>query len=576
MVTHSPFERIGKTSGGVVLFGVSALLLVSVPLPFMLALLHAGGGWHDTGAAFFSWMVLPFFYWLPVGMVLFRWRGGGVARFVVGFLASLPLYFLCLYLVYPAFGGHFRPSSGAIWGIYFSQTPTYYLLVYFLYLLTRRGTRLARITAGVTAVLFAVGFAAPILVRASTDPYKWPQPELSAGELNIISARLVDTSAGQLVDGKDVHVRNGRIIELVDAATDTSTLPKLDAGGGYLLPGLIDVHNHLQAPIRSVTTGFDLAFFVKSMFSDFGPNRRAYLQAGVTTVRDLGGPAAKCFQMRAKLASHALLGPRLLCAGRLVTAPHGHPVSTIWTPSISRQGAILASDSASLISGLDENYAAGPPDAVKFIYGTIGRAPERLRADLLEQGIAWTKSRNLISVVHAETTEEVTEAVQAGATGVEHVATIEALPDDLISLMLEKKTFVDPTFGEFDAALALQGVNAAERERRIQQKYGFIRRIAAAGVPLTIGTDAPLVAYGVGFHDEMARFLKAGFQPAEILRFATINNARYLGRGDELGKVAPEYRADFVLSGGNPLENLETLRKPVWVMLDGCIVVRAN
>jgi imidazolonepropionase-like amidohydrolase len=572
VVNHSQSESTDWKSSGLRFYFASALLLVSIPLPIMVALMYAGGGWRDAGATFFSWMMLPFFYWLPVGLVLFRWRGGGVARFVVGFLASLPLYFLSLYLVYPAFGGHFHPGSRAIWGIYFSQTPTYFLLAYFLYLLTQRGARLARVITIVAAVFFAAGLAAPAIVRGRTDQYAWPKGEQAGGGVNITGAHIVDTSAGKIVDGKDVHVKDGRILEIVDAAADASSLPKLDAGGQYLLPGLMDVHTHLQVPFRSLAAGFEFGYFVDSMFSRFAPNRRAYLEAGVTTVRDLGGPAAGCFQLRAELANHQLLGPRLLCAGRLVTAPRGHPVSTIWTPSITRQGAILAYDSPSLISGLEKNYAAGPPDAVKFIYGTIGRAPERLRTDLLEQGIAWAKSKGLISVVHVETAGEVTEAVRAGATGVEHVATMEVLPDDLIPLMLEKKTFVDPTFGEFDAALALAKVNAPERARRIQEKYGFIRRIAAAGVPLTIGTDAPLVAYGAGFHDEMAQFLKAGFQPAEILRFATINNTAYLGKGGESGRIAPGYRADMVLARENPLENLGTLRKPVWVMLDGQIV----
>lgn len=567
---------MGRKMDGVGLYFLSALLLVCVPLPLILTLLYEGGGWRDAAPAFFSWLALPFFYWLPVGLILLRWPRGGVTRFFVGFLASLPLYFFCLWLVYPAFGGHFHPSSGTIWGIYFSQTPTYFLLVYFLYLLTRRGVRLARITAAFATALFLAGLAAPAVVRGRTDPFKWPQSGHAAGEVNITGARIVDASSGQIVDGKDVHLKGGRILEIVDRARDTSSAPKLDAGGKYLLPGLMDVHTHLQVPFRSLAAGFEFGYFVDSMFSDYALNRRAYLEAGVTTVRDLGGPAAKCFQLRAELASHDFLGPRLLCVGRLVTAPHGHPVSTIWSPSISRQGAILAWDSASLISGLEKNYAAGPPDAVKFIYGTIGRAPERLRSDLLEQGIAWAKSRNLISVVHAETTEEVTEAVRAGATGVEHVATIESLPGDLIPLMMQNKTFVDPTFGEYDAALALQGVNAAERARTIQQKYGFIRQMAAAGVPLTIGTDAPLVAYGTGLHDEMAHYLKAGFQPAEVLRFALINNAAYLGQGSELGKIAPGYRADLLLARDNPLENLETLRKPVWVMLDGQVVAQAK
>ncbi|HYL64028.1 MAG TPA: amidohydrolase family protein [Candidatus Methylomirabilis sp.] len=66
-------------------------------------------------------------------------------------------------------------------------------------------------------------------------------------------------------------------------------------------------------------------------------------------------------------------------------------------------------------------------------------------------------------------------------------------------------------------------------------------------LPLTVGTDAPLVAYGSGLHDELKQYAKAGFSPAAILRFATINNADYLGQADSLGRVAPNFYADLIL-----------------------------
>jgi hypothetical protein len=74
------------------LFIASALLVVSIPLPFMLALMYAGGGWHDAGVTFFSWMLLPFYYWLPVGLVLFHWggrRSGAIFRGILRVAAAL-------------------------------------------------------------------------------------------------------------------------------------------------------------------------------------------------------------------------------------------------------------------------------------------------------------------------------------------------------------------------------------------------------------------------------------------------------------------------------------------------------
>jgi imidazolonepropionase-like amidohydrolase len=182
-------------------------------------------------------------------------------------------------------------------------------------------------------------------------------------------------------------------------------------------------------------------------------------------------------------------------------------------------------------------------------------------------------SKRLISIVHAETTDEVAEAARSGATGIEHVASIENLPDDLVSLLVQKKTFVDPTFGELNTALTLRHVDDAKRNEILQQKCQFIRRLQQAGVKLAIGTDAPLVLYGTGLHDEFDHFIKCGFSPAQILAFDTLNNAAYLGQGATLGQIAQGFRANLVLVPDNPLQNIETLRKPTWVMLGGQIVV---
>lgn len=549
-----------------------SVLLVCIPLPFMLAMQYLGGSLRDCVPVFFGWVALALVYWWPIGALLFLWKRGWFSRFVVSYLVSLPLYFLCLVMIYPVFGARFHPH-GFFWGIYFAQTPTFFLMVFVLYLLTRRGRTAMRVTTWLVCFAFAAGILAPIVYSLRVDKYKWPEPSVQG--VNIVGARIVDIPGHQILPaGKNIHIENHRIVAIVDATADTSDWPKIDAAGNFLLPGLIDVHSHPQSPVRAIRAPFDFKFFLETLFADCAPQRRAYLENGITSVRDDGGSAARAFYLRAALRRHALLGPRLFVVGRLVTSPHGHPVSTIWPAPLSRAGAIVASDSESLLSGLEKNYAAGPPDAVKFIYGTIGVAKERLRADLLEQGIAWTKTKGLISVVHAETTEEVTEAARAGATGIEHVASIETLPEALVHLLVEKHPFVDPTFGEFDTTMQLRKVNDADRAQQQQQKYQFLRQLNDVGIRLTVGTDAPLVPYGTGFHDELAQFTQAGFSPAEILRFAILNNADYLGKADSLGQIAPGFLADLILVRDNPLENISALRTPIWVMLDGQIVVR--
>jgi imidazolonepropionase-like amidohydrolase len=562
-------------------FFLPAFSLVGTLFPLYLLFQYKSGELLDVLLMLIVWAALLVVYWLPVGMFLFRAERLGGWAFLAGYFVSLPFYFLTVFVGLGLLTHTMLPSSLAFhphtlrqWISYAYATPTFYLIVLFFYLLVRRGRRLARVTQVVTIVVFASAITATAVLALKTDQYRWPSGAPSRFE--ITNAKIVDASGNRIIELHNVEVENGKIVQIVPAGAGENSWTKIDAQGGYLVPGLIDVHVHLQAPFRSMhamESGFDFPYFMDSILGDYAPQRRAYLEEGVTAIRDMGGPAVPIFALRAGVVRHKLLGPRIFAVGRLVTSPRGHPVSTIWTAEIARQGAILASDPASLIAGLEKNYREGPPDAVKIIDGTIGMAPKKINREILDRAVAWAQSKNLMSLVHIETVEEAAEAVDAGATGIEHVATVENLPDSLVTDMVEHHTFADPTFGEFKTALVLHHAGTAEIERQLEIKYGFIRRLDAAGVRLTLGTDAPLVEYGEGYEDELDQFAKAGFSPAQILTIATVNNAAYLGRAAELGTLAQGYHADLFLVRANPLQDIRAVRKPVWVMLDGQIVV---
>ncbi len=556
---------------------LAAALFVGSPVPYLLTMAALAGSPRDAFDTLWRWSFLFFLYWAPLGIILFRAKLRTAWKFLVAYLASVPLYAICLWVIYPTAGSSFRPFRSGVLPIYFSATPTIFLCVVCLYFICRSRGWLPKAAILLAWVVFFVGVFVPIVMWARTDHYGWPPGE--NGRLAIVNAHIVrlgrGPAVGELVDGDAVLVEGGKITGVVPAAEVGPDWPRLDAAGAYLLPGLIDVHAHLLAPVRSVGAPFDYGYMVECLFSSYAPHRREYLEKGITAVRDDGGPAARLFALRSAIAGHRLLAPRLFAVGRLVTASHGHPVATIWKqfPSLAREGAILADSQQSLIRGLEKNYRDGPPDAVKFVYGTIGLAPERLAPELLRAGIAWSRERHLISVVHAETTDELREALADGATGVEHVASIETLPADLLDLIRTRRPLLDPTFGEYETALKLRHVDDAHRAQLLRRKYGFVRQMYEAGGVLVVGTDAPLVAYGAGLHDEFKHFQEAGFSPVEILTFDTINNSAYLGASDHLGRIEAGYDADLILVRGNPLQDLSTLRVPEWVLRDGMAVV---
>ncbi|HXX13818.1 MAG TPA: amidohydrolase family protein [Candidatus Eremiobacteraceae bacterium] len=561
-------------------FLLPAAFLVGTPFPLYLLVQFKTGDALDVVLLVLVWLVALVCYWLPVGALLFAWRGGWLSRFVVGYLVSIPCYYLTVFLGLRLLTLSFLPQSLAFHGSKWEQwvafsyaTPTFYLMVLVFYLLVRQGRRLARVFQALAVAGLCLSVISTAVLAARVDSYRWPA--VSSARVDIVNSKIVDTAEGRLIEGQDVLVENGKIARIVGASADTSSWSKVDARGGYLVPGLIDVHVHFQSVSRSILSaqrGFDFPYFLDAMLEQYAPERREFLEKGITAIRCLGGPAESMYEIRGEVAQHRLLGPRIFAAGRLVTSPEGHPASTIWPREITRQGAILASTPENLIAGLEENYREGPPDAVKFIYGTIGLAHESISKELLDRGIAWASSKHLASVVHVETAQEASEAVEAGATGIEHVATLEQMPEELVAAMVAHHTFADPTFGEYKTALTLRNVSPSEIAARMPEKYAFIRRLDAAGVPLTIGTDAPLVEFGNGYDDELEEFARAGFGAAQILKFATINNAAYLGKAGELGRIADGYDAAMLLVRENPLADVGALRKPEWVMIDGQIV----
>jgi len=105
-----------------------------------------------------------------------------------------------------------------------------------------------------------------IVLVGRVDKYKWTSQ--GTQRIDIVNARIVDAPKGKITQGQNVLIENGRIVQVVDADSDQSNWPTIDAKGGYLVPGLIDVHVHLQAPIRSVLGGFDFRYFLDSILGD--------------------------------------------------------------------------------------------------------------------------------------------------------------------------------------------------------------------------------------------------------------------------------------------------------------------
>jgi imidazolonepropionase-like amidohydrolase len=406
------------------------------------------------------------------------------------------------------------------------------------------GRRLATfITASVLAVLSCQADSATAVTGVLTPNARTPLPPLYDGTIAIIGVDVVTMESAAVLDDQTVVVRDGRIAELgprgaIDVPADAE---RIDGTGRWLIPGLIDSHVHLRRG--------DLA---------------AYRQAGITTVRNMWGHAA-IEALREEVAAGAEL-PTIFSAG---PGMDGNP--PVWP------GTIVLTDPTAARAAVRQQLAEGW-DFIK-VYN-------RLSPSVYDAILDEAHAVRITVIGHVPLSLSIDHASARGQASVEHLTGIaEAVasgrgpsgwlsydPDDatrVARMLATRGVWVCPTLIVL-RHLAVQTLSPADADRTRANQGAMVKALRDAGVPLLAGTDAgiDLVAPGA-LAGELELFVQAGLTPLDALRSATADAARFLGVDGELGTIAIGKRADLVLLGANPLDDVRALRGPVGVILRG-------
>jgi imidazolonepropionase-like amidohydrolase len=391
---------------------------------------------------------------------------------------------------------------------------------------------------------------------------------------------------GKLWDGQGKLWTNAIVIVEADrirvVTTDASAIPAgaetIDLSKFTGLPGLIDVHTHMTMytdetpgePMLKQLTSNPPA--VEVFLARKGAMRT--LEAGVTTVRDLGADQYMDIAMRDLINHGEMIGPRMFVCGYglyITNAPY--------KPGLNLPAGGIADGVPEVLRVVRQQIAAGA-DVIKM-YASTGTDDDvtgfqTYNYEEIKAAVDTAHKFGKKIAIHSYGPDGARDAVRAGTDSLEHATDMD---DATIQEMAKRGTFYVPTI-DHNRYYIDNGDKIGYAPGYKEKLQAFIprnletaRKAFKAGVKFAMGSDAIYTMFGQNTR-ELGWFVKAGMTPEQALRSATTNAAELLGKEKELGAVAPGYYADLVAVEGDPLTDIDVaVSKVRWVMKGGAVVV---
>ncbi|BBW93752.1 Xaa-Pro dipeptidase [Pseudoalteromonas sp. PS1M3] len=390
---------------------------------------------------------------------------------------------------------------------------------------------------------------------------------------------MLDVENGTLIQSPLITIDDGVITSIernkkpqLGKSDELINLPQLT-----LVPGLMDMHVHLTSdPTVSRSERLGQSIPRMAVKSAYFANKT--LEAGFTTVRNVGADGYSVIAVRDGINAGDIVGPRIWAAGPSLGITGGHCDNNRLPPELKYTSAGVADGPWAVRTKVRENIKYGA-NAIKFC-ATGGVFSKGTKVGVQQYSLEEMKAiveeahmRDLPVAAHAHGTSGIKTAIIAGVDSVEHASFLD---DEAIALAKKHGTWLSMDIYNTEYTLSFGEQNGVDeenlnKERQVSKKQrDSFSRAVKAGVNMVFGTDAAIYPHGDNAK-QFSRMVQFGMTELQAIQSATINSAKLLKMHNTLGQIKTGYAADIIAVEGNPLKNISTLEQIPFVMKAGIV-----
>ena len=393
----------------------------------------------------------------------------------------------------------------------------------------------------------------------------------------IKAGKLLDVKTGKTLTNQTIVIHGDKIASINSNAQAPAGATVIELPNATVLPGLIDAHTHITF---NPSFGYQtLGISVPREALNGAKNAKVTLEAGITTIRNVGARGYTDVALRDAINAGDVPGPRMLVSGPALSITGGHCDQNL-LPFDFHASSEGAADGIEAVQHKTREIIKYGADVIKICAtgGVLSKGddPNASQYTLEEMKAIVADAHRLDRKVaaHAHGAQGVIWASEAGVDSVEHG---HLMNDEAIATLKKNGTYLVPTLYLVDwqrenAAQANLPEYARKKMEMVSQMGQMnAKKAIAAGVKIGMGTDAAVYPHGLNAH-ELAVYVRLGMSPLQAIQTATINDADLLGWSDKIGTLEPGKFADIIAVDGDPLQDVTTLQNVKFVMKGGEVV----